>query len=334
MYQRSLKRGIDNWEMVNIKDIKPKKDDLDICARLKLEELGGNPEASSLYKSRKDKLNCINTHNIGNHLEGEFISSGYLVYDIDSLSLEDLKKIVRFSAEICNIVMISPSRRGVKLFFRFEEDSITQSNLKLLYKNFGSRMLSKINNTLNIDIKLDLSSNDLNRLCFIGLIKIHEENEYLRFIPSDYYTMDELRASSKPHFSNDGENKTYDNTYERIDNSLKSLEVLDLPIALERYDLMRYGFGFASILKDEKISQQEAYQLFKRFMKLGEVNKTDEIWVTKSGNNNKYQLDVEFKTLIGQWGGNGMCARTTIGSFFHMCKEKGVTGYKRIIQNY
>lgn len=334
-YQRSKSKNFDRGTIMNIENIEPNKDLLKRCKLLKEASLRGEQGASDFYTSCKSELNCINVHNLGDLTKEEFITTNYLAYDIDNIDTTTVNKLINYSKSISPIAMISPSRKGVKLFFKFENDTISDKNLKLLYNNFGKLIIKNINNTLNLELVLDNSSNDLNRLCYIGQIFINDELINGTYKVEEYYTQEELDNYYKVVFqSNTNSNITYTGTLERIERSLEELEIVDKPIALERYDLMRWGFSFASILKDKTITPLQAYLLFKRFMKLGESNKVDELWNSKSGSNNKYQLDEEFKTFIQQWGGNGACAKTSIGSFFHMCKQKGINGNKIVYQNY
>jgi len=334
-YQRSKKVGKqkDNFIILNIKDIKPNKDILKRCKLLKEASLRGEQQAQDLYTSCKNKLNCINVHNLGNILDDEFISTNYLAYDIDNLDIPTVKKLINYSKTICHISMISPSRRGVKLFFPFEAGSITKFNLKILYKNFGRLIMNRINNDLNINITIDSSSNDLNRLCFIGQIFINEDNEHLAYIPSDYYTLEELRSHNEPQFksSEKTEFSTID-TINRVENCLKVLENQDKPIAMERYDMMQYGFSFASLLNDKEIDIEKAYSYFKRFMKLGEVDKESPYWMSKSGSNNKYHLGNEFKVLVNDWGNGSYRSNTTIGTFLYL--RNSIKSDKIIIEKY
>jgi hypothetical protein len=196
-------------------------------------------------------------------------------------------------------------------------------------------MIQNINNTLNINISLDISSNDLNRLCFIGQIMIHEQNEHLEFSPSDFYSIEELRNVNKIMFSptTSTNNISAKSTLERIERIISELESNDNPMIMERYDIMKFGFMFASLPhKDKLISPDEAFGFFKRLVKLGEIDKTSDTWVTKSGSNNKYHLIAEFQHFLTNYGNGSFGSNATIGSFFHICKEMGIKGYRKIIQ--
>lgn len=333
-YQRSKSSNFDRGTILDIKDIEPNKILLNKCKLLKEAALLGEPSAADLYTQCKSNLNCINIHNLGDLTKEEFITTNYLGYDIDNIDTKTVKKLINYSKTICPISMISPSRKGVKLFFKFEDNTITSKNLKLLYNNFGNKIINNINNTLNLQLELDGSSNDLNRLCYIGQIFINDELTDGAYKATSYYTQTELDNYNKTTFQSTTNSVTYTGTLDRIERSLIELEKIDKPVALKRHDLMTWGFSFASILKDGDTTQLQAYLFFKRLMKLGEANKEDENWISKSGSNNKYVLDVEFKTFIQQWGGNGMCAKTGIGSFFHMCKQKGISGNQIVYQNY
>ena len=334
-YQRSIKKGFDRGIITDIRNVISDKARLKRCKMLKEASLRGEQDASEFYDKCKGQLNCINVHNIGNILENEFISTNYLAYDIDNIDFNTVKILLRYTKLFSNIAMISPSRRGIKLFFQFEKDTINIGNLKLLYKNFGQKLIQKINNDLGLNIKLDLSSNDYNRLCYIGQIFIHEENEGMVFKASEYYTDKELEEHTTPSYQSmkSSEFSTQD-TLKKLNSYLDILEKSNKPIAMERYDMMYYGFSFASLIKKEGLNIEQAYEYFKRFMKIGEVDKISPLWITKSGSGHKYHLGNEFKTFAEDWGNGSFRSNTTIGTFFHNCKGLVGNNNKIIIKKY
>ena len=338
MYQRSKKSNKDNFTILELKDITINKPLLNKCAMLKEASLSGDPLASGMYTTMKNKLNCINVHNIGNILENEFITTNFLCYDIDNLTEDETKRLFRFCKTISQAYMISPSQRGVKLFFKFEDDTITKNNLKLLYENFGKKVIGKINNTLGTNISLDISSKDLNRLCFMGEIVINEDLEDAEYKACEYFTTQELRDYNKMfnfvETKKSGETPiTTDSTLTRLENTIQGLRDREIVLIHCYDDLMKYGFMFASLTKkDSDITPNTAYTYFKEIVKLGEEHDQSNIWMSKSGSGSKYNIAERFNDYLNGWG-QGMSSSSTIGSFFHTCKDTyNITGFKIIYE--
>jgi hypothetical protein len=338
MYQRSKKRQIDNYEIKNLKNITVNKPLLKRCGDIKEEGLlTGDTRADKLYKDLKYKLNCVNVHNLGNILIGEFKTTNFLVYDIDNLSSDETKRLFYFSRDICQATMLSPSRRGVKLFFEFHENTINERNLKLLYENFGSRMMKYINENLKTNIDLDVSSNDLNRLCFIGNFVINENMLDCKNDPNLYYTKEELDSRNKSfnkviNGTNGIGTITNETTLERLENTIEALNIRGVSLVNCYNDLMNFGFMFASLSKSESdtdVTEQQSYDYYKQVVNPGPIN--SDSWSSKSGSGNVYDLGYQFNTFLDDWEEGS--TKMTIGSFFHICKEKyNITGLKIFLE--
>lgn len=336
MYNRSKKSNRDIYTILDLNQLQSNKELLKKCAMLKEASLNGDLIAGGLYTKTKEKLNCVNVHNIGDILKGEFKTTNVLCYDIDNLTKEDTKRLFEYSKTMSQATMISPSRRGIKLFFNFKDNTITKQNLKLVYRKFGERIINRINTDLGTSISLDLSSNDFNRLCFIGTIVINEDmidgvNDIKNYVTVEEFKEEREKYKKSNSFNNSSNSQISGDTLERVENSIQGLELRNA-ILIECYeDLMKYGFMFASLAKmDDAISENDAYTLFKRLVKLGD-NDEDNVWVSKSGSGNRYNIAQRFKDYLDGWDDTE--GNATIGSFFHICKtEYNITGLKIIFE--
>jgi hypothetical protein len=321
-YKRTRKEQIDEYNICSIEDIRPLEYTLGKCLEYYRDwKVMGSTNAEELYKKTKSKLECINVHNIGDFLDFEFKSTNYLCYDIDGLKKPLVDSLIKYFSKLCKYTMISPSGAGVKLFFEFLPGTITEQNFKVLYRNFGIRFMKKMNNDLGTDIQLDTSSNDLNRLCYIGHIQINKIKTPL-LDASKFYTEEELKIVEYTPRKSDTE-YTFEETIQKIDRIINDLENKGIKPIQSRQDLMIYGFCFSSLVTDRE-SGIQTYQRYKRLAKIGEGN-TD-LWITKSGTGNKYNLQSVFKDLQADYSSQ-RGKKLTIGSFFKLMRDNyGITG--------
>ena len=292
----------------------------------------------TLYKNAKKSLSAINCHNQGNFLKREFISTGYIVYDIDGLTKDEMKQVINYSKDFCAMIMISSSH-GIKLFFEIEQNRfdtgnlLTEDTFKLYYKNFGTRYIQALNNQCKTTIELDETSNDTNRLCFVGEVVHIDENcgainlkPYVTQLELDTLTYKNNQFATA---STSGSPITIE-VLSEIQICIDKLNANGTKLVFGYNELKDYGFMFASLIKMNNLDAQLVYDMYQQVVNLG-LSPSNE-WVTTSGTGNRYNIGEQLQTFVNDY--DNRVKKVTIKSFFFNCNKVGVSKYKIVVQNY
>lgn len=247
----------------------------------------------SNYKLIKNGLPCVNVHNNGDIVKKEFESTNLMCFDIDHITQQDITRIKRHNT-LYYSSMLSPSGNGIKIFIQVI--NVTEDNFKPVY----TKILNKLNETLNVNC--DPSSNDLNRLCFLGTdLDINPE-----FEPLDanklITPLDLIKKVNKRQFES-----TF--KYLDIDYYIEQIKALETPFCTSYDELKNIISSFCSLQLTEVEKLEKLTMLFGN--------------TYTSPRNNSYNIELEFNKLQ-KWYDSDKDNKITIGSFIHLCHKLGI----------